>query len=427
MALHFTKGTARGAALFLFASFFLTACGPREEAISTAAAATPPAATSAAPSNKDMAEIGKLAFFDPSLSASGRQSCASCHSPDRAYGPPNGLAVQLGGADMKHYGTRAVPSLRYLRRVPIWTHTYASSAKERMEDGDNMPSGGYTWDGRFDRPADQAAFPLLNPDEMANADAAAVASRLSRSAYAARFRAVFGQDIFSRPADALAALGKSLERFQFDDPSFQPFDSKFDRVLDGKAQFTAPEARGFSLFVDPERGNCASCHLVDKGAAGAHPTLSDYNFQTLGVPRNPEIPANADPKYYDLGLCGPMRTDKTDNKWYCGMFRTPTLRNTATRQVFFHNGRFHTLEDALRFYVQRDTNPGKWYPHAGGKQQFDDLPVQYQSNVDHRTAPMTNHKGGKPVWSDSDIRDVIAFLETLNDSDAEANKKVAAH
>ncbi|MGF6464914.1 cytochrome c peroxidase [Paraburkholderia youngii] len=427
MALHFTKGTARGAALFLFASFFLTACGPREEAISTAAAATPPAATSAAPSNKDMAEIGKLAFFDPSLSASGRQSCASCHSPDRAYGPPNGLAVQLGGADMKHYGTRAVPSLRYLRRVPIWTHTYASSAKERMEDGDNMPSGGYTWDGRFDRPADQAAFPLLNPDEMANADAAAVASRLSRSAYAARFRAVFGQDIFSRPADALAALGKSLERFQFDDPSFQPFDSKFDRVLDGKAQFTTQEARGFSLFVDPERGNCASCHLVDKGAAGAHPTLSDYNFQTLGVPRNPEIPANADPKYYDLGLCGPMRTDKTDNKWYCGMFRTPTLRNTATRQVFFHNGRFHTLEDALRFYVQRDTNPGKWYPHAGGKQQFDDLPVQYQSNVDHRTAPMTNHKGGKPVWSDSDIRDVIAFLETLNDSDAEANKEVAAH
>ncbi|MGF6380151.1 cytochrome c peroxidase [Paraburkholderia atlantica] len=427
MALHFTKGTARGAALFLFASFFLAACGPREEAISTAATATPPAATSAAPSNKDMTEIGKLAFFDQSLSASGRQSCASCHSPDHAYGPPNGLAVQLGGADMKHYGTRAVPSLRYLRRVPIWTHTYASSAKERMEDGDNMPSGGYTWDGRFDRPADQAAFPLLNPDEMANADAAAVASRLSRSAYAARFRAVFGQDIFSRPADALAALGKSLERFQFDDPSFQPFDSKFDRVLDGKAQFTAQEARGFSLFVDPERGNCASCHLVDKGAAGAHPTLSDYNFQTLGVPRNPEIPANADPKYYDLGLCGPMRTDKTDNKWYCGMFRTPTLRNTATRQVFFHNGRFHTLEDALRFYVQRDTNPGKWYPHPGGKQQFDDLPVQYQSNVDHRTAPMTNHKGGKPVWSDSDIRDVIAFLETLNDSDAEANKKVAAH
>jgi len=427
-----TRRAARAAALFFVASVFLTACGREEEAVGATAPASAPAApptpakASAAPSHKDMAELGKLAFFDPSLSASGKQSCASCHSPEHAYGPPNGLAVQLGGADMKHYGTRAVPSLRYLRRVPIWTHTYASSFKERLEDGDNMPSGGYTWDGRFDTPAAQAAFPLLNPDEMANANAADVTARLSRSAYAARFREVFGQDIFSRPDDALAALGKALERFQFDDPSFQPFDSKFDKVLDGKAQFTPQEARGFALFNDPNRGNCASCHLVDKGAAGAHPTLTDYNFQTLGVPRNPEIPANANPDYYDMGLCGPIRTDKTDNKWYCGMFRTPTLRNVATRRVFFHNGRFHTLEDALRFYVQRDTNPGKWYPHPGGKQQFDDLPVKYQSNIDHRNAPLTNHKGGKPVWSDGDIRDVMAFLDTLNDSDARAVASVGA-
>ena len=174
---------------------------------------------------------------------------------------------------MKHHGTRAVPSLRYLRRVPIWTHTYASSFKERLEVGDNMPSGGYTWDGHFDRPADQAAAPLLSPDEIANADATDIAARLSKSAYAARFREVFGHDVLSHPADALAALGK--------------------------ARFNPQEARALVLFVDPNRGNCASCHSVDKGAAGSHPTLSDYNFQTLGVPRNPEIPANADPKYDD--------------------------------------------------------------------------------------------------------------------------------
>lgn len=46
----------------------------------------------------------------------------------------------------------------------------------------------------------------------------------------------------------------------------------------------------------------------------------------------------------------------------CGAFKVPTLRNVATRKVFFHNGRFKTLRDALRFYVRRDTNPDEFYP-----------------------------------------------------------------
>lgn len=77
------------------------------------------------------------------------------------------------------------------------------------------------------------------------------------------------------------------------------------------------------------------------------------------MPRNPEIPANRDPKYFDLGLCGPYRSDLAKETGFCGMFKSPTLRNVATRSVFFHNGRFHKLEDVLRFYVERDTKPGK--------------------------------------------------------------------
>jgi len=66
----------------------------------------------AKPVYSDAAALGKLMFFDASLSASGKMSCASCHSPSHAYGPPNGLAAQLGGPDMRSQGTRAVPSLR---------------------------------------------------------------------------------------------------------------------------------------------------------------------------------------------------------------------------------------------------------------------------------------------------------------------------
>ncbi|MFM0158754.1 cytochrome c peroxidase, partial [Paraburkholderia sediminicola] len=80
------------------------------------------------PTYSDAAALGKLMFFDPSLSASGKMSCASCHSPSHAYGPPNGLAAQLGGPDMRSQGTRAVPSLRYvLNRTPMWSHAQAAS------------------------------------------------------------------------------------------------------------------------------------------------------------------------------------------------------------------------------------------------------------------------------------------------------------
>src|ERR1700675_2289195 len=64
------------------------------------------------------AQVGARMFFDPRLSASGKMSCATCHDPAHAYGPPNGLAAQPGGARMSEAGTRAVPSLRYQEFTP---------------------------------------------------------------------------------------------------------------------------------------------------------------------------------------------------------------------------------------------------------------------------------------------------------------------
>lgn len=420
MLLRFLASAAAVAVL----CFLLPACdqAPAPPA-SIVPVAVPTAASDRAmtPATKAaLAAIGRLAFFDASLSASGQQSCSSCHDPAHAYGPPNGLAVQRGGPDLQGHGTRAVPSLRYLRRTPIWFKTFVGNPRERLTDTDNVPVGGFSWDGRFNTMAAQAASPLLAANEMANASIAAVVQRLSQSAYADQFRTVFGADIFTRPTDAFAALGQALQRFQLDDPSFQPYSSKFDAVLDGKALLTAEEQHGFDLFKDRERGNCAACHLVEQGANGAHPLLTDFSFAAIGVPRNPEIPANADPDYYDLGLCGPLRTDQRAERPYCGMFKTPSLRNVATRGAFFHNGRFHTLEDVLRFYVQRDARPEQWYPHPEAAAMYDDLPAALQGNVDHIDPPLTQKKGDQPVWNAAEIRDVVAFLKTLTDADAES-------
>src|SRR5208282_724545 len=103
-----------------------------------------------------------------------------------------------------------------------------------------------------------------------------------------------------------------------------------------------------------------------------------------------------------------------------GLFKTPTLRNVTTRTVFFHNGRFHSLKEALRFYVQRDTDPQKWFPLSASGEliKFDDLPAGLRANVDVIDLPLTRKQGEPPAWTDTEIDDVIAFLQTLTDRDA---------
>lgn len=361
-----------------------------------------------------LTEIGRQVFRDPALSASGRLSCASCHDPARAFGPPDARAVQLGGLDMRQPGLRAVPSLMYLQAAPPFTEHYFDSPDDGDESIDNGPTGGLTWDGRVDRGADQARIPLLSPFEMANAGPAQVAAKARAAPYAPALREAFGADLFDHPDRAFAAVAKALEVYEQDAAEFYPYSSKYDAFLAGKATLTAAEARGLALFDDPAKGNCAQCHISARGADGTPPQFTDYGFIALGVPRNPAIPANADPAWFDLGLCGPLRTDFKDRAEYCGLFMTPTLRNVATRHVFFHNGLYHDLRDVLHFYAERDTNPRRFY-HG---RPYDDLPTRYQHNLN--TDPPF---GDRKALSDPEIEDIIAFLGTLTDGYRAASVK----
>jgi cytochrome c peroxidase len=365
-----------------------------------------------------LSALGRVLFFDPHLSASGQQSCASCHDPAHAYAPASASAVQLGGADMKQPGLRAVPSLRYtLGRTPRWSKQYESKEVERLIDFDSQPVGGFTLDGRVDTARAQALIPLLAPNEMANEDASTLAAKVRDAPYADEFRKLFGPTVFDDPARTLDAIGRALERFETDDPSFHPYSSKFDAFLDGKTRLSASEQRGYTLFVAPDKGNCASCHLAAVGADGSHPLFTDFSFHAFGAPRNPRIPANADPRFHDLGICGPLRKDYASrDESLCGMFKTPTLRNVATRHVFFHNGYFTTLEDVLSFYVTRDIDAARWYPLRDGQPDvFDDLPPELRKNVDQFNPPFNRRAGQQPALSRAELVDLAAFLRTLDD------------
>ncbi len=367
--------------------------------------ATPPVVSA----TTTAAQLGEKIFEDASLSVSGRMSCASCHTRDNAFAAPTGdPAVPRGGPTGDVPGFRNAPSLKYLTQNPSFFY-----------DDEGTPTGGFDRDGRADTLAIQARRPFLSAHEMANASVADVVAKLSQAAYAADFRALFGDAIFSTPDAAFDRALFALQKYQQEDTQdFAPFNSKYDAFLAGKVQFSAQELRGLALFNDPQRGNCAGCHPSGRGPGGAPPLFTDLKYDNLGVPRNPDIPANSDPAYFDLGLCGPDRTDVVaERPDLCGAFKVPTLRNIALTAPYFHNGRFADLRETLRFYVRRDTNPEDFYPLdlAGQPQKFNDLPPEYQANVNTTEVPYNRHPGDIPAFNDADIEDVIAFLNTLTD------------
>lgn len=322
------------------------------------------------PTPAELAQLGSQMFRDKSLSHSKTLSCASCHDPAHAFAPTT-----------DHKGLRQPPSLRYLQAVPAFTEHYVDPELDNGED--QGPAGGLTWDGRAASLHDQALVPLMNPDEMANTSPAELFASLQKAPYAAQMKQLFGDDLFTSEANTQKALLLALEVYQQNPAEFYPYSSKYDAVIHQTAQLTDAEARGRALFDDPKKGNCARCH-PDVGVA---PAFTDFGFVALGVPaRGTEV---------DLGLCGPKRTDLASHTDYCGKFRTPSLRNVATRKRFFHNGSVTSLTDAVKFYITRDVTK---------------VPAEIRANLD--VEPPFGTK-----LTDAEIADIVAFLGTLTDAD----------
>lgn len=391
-----------------------------------------------------MAQLGKQIFFDASLSSSGKLSCASCHSPQNSYAPTNALPAQYGGPDLTAQGVRAVPSLMYLDHQPNFyigpdpggdndaaatplpqlaaASTSAARAVKTAQStaqsaANIVPEGGLFWDGRVNTLQSQATGPLLSAYEMDGGSLDTVAAKLQAAPYAKDFIALFGPAIFQSKGLAVSEALFAVARYQIEEPSFHPYSSKYDAWLEGKAKLTQAEMRGYVLFNDQNKGDCAACHLSQPTADGQPPLFTDHQFEALGAPRNTKLVANDDASYNDLGLCGPYRADLESQQQLCGMFLTPTLRNSATRQVFFHNGVFTNLLQVVAFYNFRDTDPGKVFPKgADGKvRKYNDLPAKYIANIDTIDPPLDRNLGDKPALSHAEEEDIVAFIKTLND------------
>ena len=416
------------------------------------------------------AVAGDALFHDKSLSASGRQSCATCHVKERAFaGDPaadSGLPVPLGGRNMDEPGFRNAPSLMYSAFTPTFS----------IKNG--TPSGGFFRDGRASSLAAQAVQPFVTPFEMANQDAAEVLSRLQKSPDTLqKFVVAYGSDVLSDPTTTLAKIGVAIAAYETEDVAdFAPFTSKFDYYVAGKVQLTQRELDGLALFNNPGKGNCISCHPSVHQQFTNRALFTDFTYDNIGIPRNWSIPANAtnpvspvsrlalsymptpvnvpadaEYAYYDLGLCGPFASDPEDGSArpdlsrltsVCGKFKVPTLRNIALTAPYFHNGALPDLHKVVEWYVTRDINNntannatpvmagpggnpyqtvGTFYTAADGTPdlyQYNDLPALFDGNVNTGEVPYIAPAfagGNAPTLNAHEIDDLVAFLCTLTD------------
>lgn len=325
----------------------------------------------------DSALVGKLMFFDKNLSEPAGTSCATCHSPMAGFSDPRHTSFSAGSNNEP--GMRNAPSISYM--------SYAPNRKEELVRGVMEEVGGFFWDGRAEFLNEQALFPLINVHEMNNASFAKVSEKLKHASYYPKLEKVFGKDAFQK-ADLIVfyAVG-CLQAFQ---RSYQvnPFTSKFDFYLKGKIKLSEQEMRGMQLFSDTTRAKCSICHSIQPTpyASTGKIIFTDYSYENIGLPKHPlqlQLPV-------DSGLA---KTEVSDPK-EIGRFKTPTLRNVAITAPYMHNGIFKTLEEVLEFYNERDINK-KFVPEY--------------------PATMNKAEVGNLRLSDEELKDIIAFLQTLTD------------
>lgn len=310
----------------------------------------PPMPVNAAnPVTVEGAELGRLLFYDPILSADSSMACGSCHLQQSAFADaPNRYSKGLGG------------EATLLNTMPLYNLAWYTSL---------------FWDGRASSIEEQVFHPVRNPAEM-NACWADVEKRIRKSRfYAPKFEAAFG----SRKADSVL-IAKSIGQFLRTLVSYQ---SKFDRVLQGKEYLTKDEYDGFVLMNDMTKGDCLHCHTTDADALGTVGFFMNNGLDTF---------TQAD-RYIDKGR-GAVTHTASDN----GKFKTPSLRNVALTGPYMHDGRFATLEEVLDFYSE-GVNP---CANVDSKMGF-----AYQHGV-HLTA--------------EEKQKIIAFLHTLTDTAFTTNR-----
>ena len=403
-------------------------------------------------------QLGKSIFFDKHLSLKRNQSCASCHDPAAGWTGPdsavNAREAVYEGSVAGLSGNRKPPSAAYAATHPI-LHLFID-----QEENEQLFVGGNFWDGRAtgeelgNPAADQAKAPFVNPVEQALPDMLCVAYFVCNpiKPYAVSFEEVWGDGVceiswpedfdkmceqkvmtIQLPEKEMKKAGKVFDQIALSITAFEaskevnPFSSKFDKYMKGQATLTDIEQTGFDLFKN--KGECADCHVLDPGPGDTPPLFTDFTYDNLGIPKNPEnpfytMPSEINPQgrhWVDNGL-GRFLQTRLDFRehWQenIGKHKVPTLRNIDKRphpdfvKSYGHNGYFKDLKQIVHFYNTRDTL-GICKGEAGeieGETCWPPPEVSLNVNTEEL---------GDLKLTDAEEDAIVAFLKTLTDGHTE--------
>ena len=309
-----------------------------------------------------LADLGRLLWFDSITGLNDDNTCAGCHSPTNGFGDTQSIAIGIDNNGIVG-PRRAGP--RNMRRAPMAANTAFFANLMWNSRFASLSGDPFNNQAGFVFPAPEAfslsylphllvAQAFIPPTERTEAAGFAFpgdndairAEVLNRLNSIPAYRKLFGKSFLEVKAGApidFEMFGKAIAEFEF---TLTFANAPIDRFARGeRGALTDAEKSGALLFFGEAR--CSECHKV---SGGSNEMFSDFQTHVIGIPQ-------IAPRVTNNNFDGPGANEDFGREEITGdlddryKFRTSPIRNVAVQPAFMHNGAFTRLQDAVQHHL----------------------------------------------------------------------------
>ncbi len=323
--------------------------------------------------NPQLADVGRLLWFDTITGLNNDNTCGGCHSPTNGFGDTQSIAIGIQNNGIVG-PQRSGP--RNMRRTPMvinstfypnlmWNSRFAALSGNPFDNRAGLlfpQPEGLSLSYQAHLLVAQAFIPPTERTEAAGFDfpgdnyaiRAEVINRLNQPP---AYRKLFGQifpEVKAGAPISFDMFAKAIAEFEF---TLTFANASIDQFARGEQDaLTETEKKGALLFFGAAR--CSECHSV---AGQSNEMFSDFRDHVAGMPQIvPQVTNNT--------LDGPGVNEDFGREEITGSpqdrykFRTSPLRNLAVQSTFMHNGAFTNLADAIRYHLNASGSASRYSP-----------------------------------------------------------------